>query len=282
MGRKVNKNSVSSISSLSSPWLFFAFVLGWSYIFWIPTALSGLGLDSPIVILGYVIGGLGPPLGGVVFTYLTRGKEGRCDYWLRIIDPRRIKFRWYLVIFLFIPALTALAAFLDALLGGSGATWEEAAVNFLSAPLDIIPFVLYLFFVGPFAEELGWRGYVLDRLQERWNALTSSLILGIVWALWHLPLFFIRGTYQFNLGAGSFSFWLFMLEIIPETVLITWIFNNTQRSTLAAILFHFTGNFTGELIAATKRTDFYAVLLWITAAIVVTIIWEPRSLTRKR
>jgi hypothetical protein len=141
---KVNKNSTSSISALSSPWLFFIFVLGWSWLFWIPTVLSRQSIDTPIATLGFVLGGLGPPLGGIVFIYLTQGKEGRRDYWLRIIDPRRIKARWYLVIFLFVPILTALAALLDLLLGGSGANLEEAAKHFLSAPLAIIPFALYL------------------------------------------------------------------------------------------------------------------------------------------
>jgi membrane protease YdiL (CAAX protease family) len=223
-------------------------------------------------------------LGGVGLTYLTQGKEGRRDYWLRIIDPNRIGGKWYLVIFLFVPVLTALAALIDILFGGSGATLEEAAIRFLRDPLAIIPFALSLFFIGPFIEELGWRGYVLERLQAKWNALASTLILGLVWALWHLPLFFIKDTYQYNLGAGSPSFWLFMIDIIPETALLTWIFNNTQRSTLAAILFHFMINFTGELIAATKQADFYSSLLWMFSAIVITMImiWNARTPTSRR
>jgi len=280
----MNKEPALSNSTLSSPWLFFVLVLGWSWLFWIPTALLGRSVESPIAKLGFVLGGLGPMLGGVGLTYLTQGKEGRRDYWLRIIDPNRIGGKWYLVIFLFVPVLTALAALIDILFGGSGATLEEAAIRFLRDPLAIIPFALSLFFIGPFIEELGWRGYVLERLQAKWNALASTLILGLVWALWHLPLFFIKDTYQYNLGAGSPSFWLFMIGIILETALLTWIFNNTRRSTLAAILFHFMINFTGELIAATKQADFYSSLLWIFSAIVITMImiWNARTLTSRR
>ncbi len=277
----MNENSASSISTLSSPWFFLVLVLGWSWLFWILAALLGLGMNTIAGQVLLFLGLLGPMLAGIGFTYLTQGKEGRRDYWLRIIDLKRIRARWYLVIFLFVPVLTALAALLDILSGGSGAALEKAAAHSLSEPFAIIPFALYLFFIGPFIEELGWRGYVLDRLQTRWNALVSSLILGMVWALWHLPLFFIKDTYQYNLGVGSPSFWLFMIDIIPGAVLLTWIFNNTRRSTLAAILFHFMGNFTGELIAATKRTDFCAALLWIIGAIVVTMIWGARTLTRK-
>jgi len=131
---------------------------------------------------------------------------------------------------------------------------------------------LSIFFIGPFPEELGWRGYVLDRLQAKWNALGSSLILGVVWALWHLPLFFIRDTYQYNQGAWSEWFWLFMIGIIPLAVIFTWIFNNTRRSTLAIILFHFMVVFTDELLNLTMRTDLYSTLLWVIVAMAVTML----------
>ena len=271
------KNSFPAKPTLSSPWLFFVLVLGWSWLFWIPIALLGQGVELTIAKLGFAIGGLGPMLGGIGFTYLTQGKEGRRDYWLRIINLKRIGGQWYLVIFLFVPVLTVLASLLDILLGGGGATLEKSAVHILQEPLAIIPFALSIFFIGPFIEELGWRGYVLDRLQARWNALWSSLILGMVWGVWHLPLFFIKDTYQYNLGVGSASFWLFMIDIISEAVLLTWIFNHTRRSTLAAILFHFMINFTGELIATSIRIDFYSALLWIIAAIIIAMGMKSMS-----
>ena len=81
----------------------------------------------------------------------------------------------------FVPVLTTVAVVFDVLSGGSGAAWEEPAMRFFAAPWTIVPFALSIFFIGPL-EEFGWRGYVLDRLHERWNALASSLILGIVWS----------------------------------------------------------------------------------------------------
>jgi membrane protease YdiL (CAAX protease family) len=277
--KSMNKNSNSSVSILSEPWVFFVLVFGWTWFFWILATLLGLGMNTGSGIVLLLLGILGPMVGGIGFTYLTQNKEGRRDYWLRIIDPKRISARWYLVIFLFVLVLNALAALLDILFGGTGATLGEPAVQFLSKPWAIIPSVLFASLI-PFIEELGWRGYVLDRLQARWNALVSSLILGVLWSLWHLPLFFIKDTYQYNLGAGSLAFWLFMIGVIPLTVLFTWIFNNTHRSTLAVILFHAMVNFTGELIAITERADTFSILLWFVAAIVVTIIWGAETLTR--
>ena len=150
---------------------------------------------------------------------------------------------------------------------------------FLSAPLTLVPFALRVFVHGPFPEELGWRGYVLDRLQARWNALVSSLILGVIWALWHMPLFFIKDMLHYSEGVGSPWFWQFMVGVIPMAVILTWIFNNTRRSTLAAILFHFMANLTYQLANVTAGTNFYSTLLWIIAAIAVVALWGAGTLT---
>jgi membrane protease YdiL (CAAX protease family) len=115
----------------------------------------------------------------------------------------------------------------------------------------------------------------------KWSALGSSLVLGVVWALWHLPLFFIDGTYQNSLGVGTLSFWIFMIEVIPKSILITWIFNNSRGSTLSAVLLHFMDNFMGELFELTARAELYQFILWIAAAIVVTAVWGPKTLTRE-
>jgi membrane protease YdiL (CAAX protease family) len=273
-------NAKHSSPTLSSPRIFFAATFGWTWLFWIPVALLGLG-GTPWGTLLSLLGVLGPMIAGIAFTYLTKDKAGRRDYWLRIIDPRRMGIGWFLVVVLFTPVLNISAALLDRLAGGSGATWGEAAIQISSDPLAVIQLALFASII-PFIEELGWRGYALDRLQSRWNALVSSLILGAVWSVWHLPLFFIEGTYQANLGVGSLAFWLFMVSIIPLSIPFTWFYNNTRRSILSAILFHSMVNFTGELIALTERADTYASLLWFVAAIGITLIWGARTLTRNK
>jgi membrane protease YdiL (CAAX protease family) len=267
-------------SKLAGPWAYFGLV----YLFWvfaIPAALSSVNVnESPALMVAYVLGGLGPPVAAILLTYLTQDQAGRHDYWRRIVDFRRIGLKWYGVIFLTWPVITALAALLDRLLGGEGLRLELAA-RFLEQPLLILPFALFYLLFGPLPEEIGWRGYALDRLQVRWNALTSSLILGAAWALWHLPTFFVRGTYQHNLGFGTLSFWILMLEIMPGSILQTWIYNNTGRSTLSAILLHFMGNFTGELFELSARAEIYSFLLAIAAAIIVVLSWGPKTLTRQ-
>jgi membrane protease YdiL (CAAX protease family) len=218
---------------------------------------------------------------GIAFTYLTRDKAGRRDYWKRIIDFKRIPFKWYPVIFLFVPALNSLAALLDRMTGGSGATWGESALNLLTDPASIIFSILFASMI-PFIEELGWRGYALNRLQEKRSALASSLILGVVWSVWHLPMFFVRDSYQASLGIGTPSFWLFLFGIVPLTFALTWIYNNTGRSTLAVILFHSMVNFTGELIALSERADTFSIYLWFVVAICLAAGWSLKALPRKK
>jgi len=86
-------------------------------------------------------------------------------------------------------------------------------------------------------EEFGWRGYALDRLQAHYSALLSSVFLGIVWGLWHLPLFFMSGQDIYH----SVPIPAFILGTIFLSILFTWIYNNTGRSILAVLIFQHDG-----------------------------------------
>jgi membrane protease YdiL (CAAX protease family) len=204
--------------------------------------------------------------------YVTQGRDGRREFWRRLIDFRRISPAWYAVTLLTVPTLTGLAALLDRLLGGLGMQ-PEALTRLADRPWAIVWFVLFALLFGPLPEEIGWRGYALDRLQARFGVLRASLLLGAAWALWHLPLFFIGGTYQNGLGFGSLAFWLFMFGMVPQSVFMTWIYNHTRCSTLSAVLFHFAVNAVGELVALTERAEICQLLLWIAVAAAVVATW---------
>lgn len=267
---------------LSSPWAYIILVYLFSWAFTIPAALSGVSLDeSAALMVTYALGGLGPAIAAVLLVYLTQDREGHRDYWRRIVDYKRITPRWYCAIFLTVPVITALAGLVDRLFGGQGLR-PEAAARLLEQPLHIVPFALFTLLFGPLPEEIGWRGYALDRLQARQSALASSLVLGAAWAVWHLPQFFVRGTYQHGLGFGSPSFWIFVLVgTTTSSILYTWIYNNTGQSTLSAILFHFMQNFAGELFELSARAELYSAVLTVLAAVVVVAIWGSGSLTNR-
>jgi membrane protease YdiL (CAAX protease family) len=204
------------------------------------------------------------------------------DYWRRAIDFKRISLKWYAVIFLLAPLYSILALLTGYLICGNIPLLETAA-SYLNSPLTIVPFALVTLFYGPLPEELGWRGYALDRLQGKLNALVSSLILGVIWSLWHAPMFFMRGSLQSEVfPLNSVNLWLAMGPgILAEAVIMTWIYNNTQRSTLSAILFHFMMNFTGEFLRLPSDFKNYQFIWLIVIAIFIIIVWKPTRLTRQ-
>jgi uncharacterized protein len=272
----------TSRRALCTIWLFFALVYCWSWSFWITAAALGVNVESDLGRTLKLLGLLGPMLGGIAFAYFTQSREYFREYLSRLVDLRRISPTWWLVVFLFVPGILTVAVLIDIVCGGAVTLTlvEKRIMPFLTAPLTILPFLGNVFICGPFPEELGWRGYVLDRLQEKWNALVSSLILGPIWAVWHVPLFFMHGSRHQSEGVLSPWFWLFLAGVVPTAVVFTWIFNNSRRSTLAAILFHFVANITYELANVNERTNVYAFLIWIVAAVVIVAVWGARTLTR--
>ena len=110
----------------------------------------------------------------------------------------------------------------------------------------------------------------MDRLQLQMSAVKASLILGGIWALWHVPLFFIPGTFQSEvMGLGTLRFWIFLFSNIPLSIIMAWVYNNTNRSTLSVALIHFSGNVFGALYLKSDRVALLELLLLIIFAIFI-------------
>lgn len=260
--------------SASSTWIFFLLTFTWSWAFWVPTALWAPDITHFITQLGFGLGGVGPMVFGLVFTYREGGDKVRRDYWLRVVDWKRLGFRGWFWSLLAVPILTLPAGWLDRILGGDGIKLDWTTLNFFTQHfswfLGTLLFFIFMLLFGPIPEELGWRGYALDRLRVRNGSLKASLILGLLWGLWHLPLFFLKGAYQSTLGFGTAGFFLFFGAIIPLSVVITWIYDLTNRSILSAILLHFSVNLVGTVAAHGNRVEFFRVLFcWVWASGIV-------------
>ncbi len=186
----------------------------------------------------------------------------------------RVGLHWYLVALS--PLLIAfLAAGIYSILGGTAA-FPEQAVGF---PL-LLSFVLSLI-TGAMGEELGWRGFLLPRLQKRYNALISSLIVGVIWATWHLPLWLLPGY-----GWDAIPYWAFAVGAISTSVLITWVLNNTGGSLVMATIIHLMMNFGMSvvgilgLLPSPREGWMIASILLAIYAVVVVVIAGPRSLSK--
>ena len=262
---------------LKSPWSFVIAVFAWTWTFWLIAILNGIGTQTPEGMGLALCGLLGPMLGGIVFSQMTGDRPARRDYWIRLVDIRRIPAHWYLVILMLTPVLMIVAAAIDLGFGGDVAAYAERFESFAAAPSLIPITLLMVLLIGPLPEEFGWHGYLLDRLQERHGAVMSGVLLGVIWGLWHLPLFFLQGTYQYEQGAFTIWFWTFMIAIIPLEVVMAWIYNCTNRSTFGIILFHFVVVVTCNFLNATPGANIVSTLLWIGTALVVTLFWAaPR------
>jgi membrane protease YdiL (CAAX protease family) len=253
------------------------FILSWGC--WIPAGFLSAEKHGVLINILHYAGGLMPTLVTLLFLFIFNSAQERQDYWNRLIDFRRIKANWTFVIFLTVPVLMTIASRIDILLGGNGGNLDYLS-TMMGTPSALLLFAIFTLLFGPLPEEMAWRGYALKNLLLKNNALTASLMIGIVWTLWHLPLFGIPGTYQQGLGFGTQQFWLYMLDKIPQSIFMTWIFVNNRRSTISAILFHFMINFMGELIDLSLRAETVYIIAWWVGAVIVLMVFKPKTLTR--
>ena len=191
----------------------------WSWELWLLPVISGLPFNHPITMMFFICGGIAPSTTGII---LAKHKGDR--YWnnfvKRSLDVRLIKLRFFLFIFLIVPITTFFGLVIYYLLTGIWAQLNTLR-TFLENPLSIIPFIFIMFFFGPVPEELGWRGFALDHLEKEYSKITASIILGFFWMMWHLPLFFIKGSYQYRLLQSSpFLLIDFMFQFYPLSIMI--------------------------------------------------------------
>lgn len=215
------------------PWDYLVVTFGFSWLCWLPMVLETRGLiDLNIPEQAWFLLGIFGPLVGAAYATVRRDSwRGVRRLLTRALDLR-IGIRWWLLILTIPLLLPALALLFFWLLGG-----DPGHVAVLSRPWLVIPTILLMTTLGGGQEEFGWRGYALDILQARWSALTSSLLLGLIWGVWHLPLFFAESAGQYYV-----PFWAFILASPAMSILSTWVYNSTSKKLFAALLLHGTIN----------------------------------------
>ena len=247
-----------------------------------PLDLSNAGIlpiKFPFAI--YITLGWGFIFVSLVMTWLTLGRDEMVKLFKRFF-LWRVNWKWYLVAILLLPALRFAAILLTAWLTGIPADYNHPMIRDVVPrdwPLLAIVFPWILFEVFTNGEEMGWRGYVLPRLQAKYNALVSSLILGVIWSVWHLPKFLGTGKNQ------ELSIFWFTIFHISAAILYTWLYNNSRGSLLLVILFHASGNTLGMFLPVKFAVvggilSNLETVLFVIAAIVVTIVAGAEQLSR--
>lgn len=218
----------------------------------------------------YVAGGFVPSLLAIFLTCIKEGLAGLQSLGRRIMQFK-LDLHGYLFTFLIVIIGTTGQLTIHQLLGH---TFDGTL--FLAQLGSFLPLLI----LGPLSEEIGWRSYALERLQTRWSSLTSSLMIGVVWALWHLPLFLMVGTSQHELGIPFIGF---MTGLIASSILYTWLYNNTEQSLWSAILLRWLYTYATQVLASgVTRSVLYnwlEYLPYVIMAVVVVLIWKPNKLS---
>ena len=256
---------------------FFIIAFAFAWLIWLPGVvipnfpIPGRALE--------VIGALGPAVAALILVGRSEGKAG-----LKRIAANAFgagcNWRFLAGSSLMLLVLHAASRLIYSLF-----STDLPESEMLASPAGLIPVFIIMFLLGGgLNEEIGWRGYALDRIQSKYSALAASLFLGVFWIVWHLPVFFLQGTNQ-----ALIPFWLFMLAVIPLGVMMTWVYNNTNQSIFAAAFFHTIGNLSHELFRimptqASPALAGFAILtvLYYLAAAVIVVVYGAKTLQRRK
>ncbi|MDG6998879.1 MAG: CPBP family intramembrane metalloprotease [Nitrososphaerota archaeon] len=265
--------------------LYVVLAYGFSWAFWLPQVLASNGFIH-WSFFSYVVGFIapfGPTISAFSITYWSEGKVA-----VKTLLRRGTKYRfgkWLFPLFMLSPLWAG-----SAMLLGSLSEKTSISLPWVSNPFSLIfNFSIYnftyLFFFFGAAEEFGWRGYALQKIQPRLNnAAISAILIGLIWTFWHLPLLYINGSSMQTTG---------LLPSLAQTVVfsiwLTWFYNNTSGSVLATMIFHSFNALTLFVIfpvafifspGSLPVIFLYATGAAITVAIVA--IWGPKKLVRTK
>jgi membrane protease YdiL (CAAX protease family) len=260
------------------------FVCTWPIDLWAAANSHGLLLSLPIPSLLPLLVGYGFVVASLIMTGIISGWAG-IRALLRQFLVWRVGLPWYGIVLLGAAVIDLAAIAIHVLLSGAVPDFTQPFARQVVGPSINLWVALPLFFlIGVLSngEEIGWRGYALPRLQARHGAFIASLIIGVIWAFWHVPKFLTAGSAQ------DYSFWLYLLDTIAKSILYTWIFNNTKSSLLLVTLFHAAANTADVFLPIIPasigdvRPTLIVIGLHCLAAMIVVIVTGPARLSRSQ
>lgn len=252
-----------------------------SWLCWYPIidSLEASPFESDPKTLGlFFLGAYAPTIVGLVLSAFY----GDLRALLRRTFAIKIGFSWFFFCLLVGPLLYAASVGIYVAAGG-----ELGAINTGLIPWIPVVFIACIIF-GPLAEELGWRGFALPLLDHKKRVIFASVVIGVIWALWHAPLFWAKtGTAISGAPVTATSIALFFAAVIGSSFIYTWVFNNTNTSVFAAILLHLSMNASGTITAMFfpemethqrfQLYQFYVVVIWVLVLAGGAWQWQRRK-----
>jgi len=242
-------------------------VLTGTWLPWWSNAALGWGTQTWYGMASIALGGVMP----TVVTLWLLHREAMSEkklFWNRLWQVQRLRRTDWL----FLPGLPLLVVTGSIVIGRQlGISEASLAIDqsLVSPGWMIVPAALFILIFGPLPEELGWRGYFLERLLRKQSPWRASFIVAVVWGLWHVPLYFVPGYPLQKKWNEPVSILLYFLALFPISMILTLLFLRNAGSTLMAILFHFFINYTGMLWDTDAAADLVGVGLWCVAIILL-------------
>ena len=247
-----------------------AFVITW--LLWGLMIASAQGIIN-IPFNWWLLGVFGPLVAVLIVTGITGGKTGVRELVGRMFRWR-VGIKWILVTLLGPVVLFALAIVIIRFSGGG---WPDIIQHMAYPALGWFG-AWILMAISGIGEESGWRGFALPRLQKNRGALSAALIIGLLWALWHLPIFFFHPGMMQIMQMGAVGLTLWIVGILTMSILFTWLYNSARGSILMAALVHGglnTFSFGGGDQIAGMLSAFVLI-----AAIIIIVVFRPANLSR--
>lgn len=230
-----------------NPWFYFLLTFAYSWVLWFPSILSGWGIEIPLNVSIYTaivvpIGAFAPMLAAITLIFRKERWPGVKAFLRQAVDFRAKPL--FYILALGIPIIIhTITHYLAPVMG-----FEVADTLFpvdLQAPSIVvaIPYFVLMLFIGGGQEEFGWRGYAQHPLQERFGVVPASLFIGVIWGLWHLPLWVMPGD-----GHSTYPFIAFLIMTTSISVVYAWIFNASGKKLIIAMIFHAMSNTAAPLL----------------------------------
>ncbi len=264
---------------------FFLLTFVFSWAVWMPLAAPGLSRFSISPRQAQMLGAFAPSLAALIVTAATGGVRALQALFGRLLIWR-VGAAWYVAALLLPAGISLLTTALYTMFGGDAPNYAEPPLAQAALPkalagwnvwLTLPPvFFQHLLFGTSLSEELAWRGFALPRLQQRHSALAASAWIGVLWALWVLPLYW--GYYSAQGGAPVA---LALLGILPGQVLATWLFNNAKGSLLVLLLFNTALKVTDWYVTPSPAHPLVPVVAYLLAAAAVLAVAGPGTLSRR-
>ncbi len=230
-----------------SPWKYFLLTFAYSWTIWIPSVLDGLGIDLPFNVADYsmvvvIIGAFAPLLAALTLVARDGGWKGIKTFFGRALDFH-IKPIYLILAFVLPLVIHVLSHYLALAVGLDVAKTLFPADSPVAPILLAIPYFFLMLIIGGGQEEFGWRGYAQEPLQEKFGIIPASLVIGAIWGLWHLPLWFMSGDLH-----SAYSFFAFVIMTTSISLIYAWLYNASGKKLVVVLIFHAMNNTAAPLL----------------------------------